>query len=104
MSRSRERGERFVIYASRAALEQAQRLGLDGVLENRVADGIRAYRQHRRSLPGMRPLAENERLVELDGGLVARTVTRDRTASGKRRVLVYRVDQINHNRNGGDAR
>lgn len=73
-----------MVYATRAALREAERRGL-GVIETAVERSI---------LEGRIVGHGEERLVRLEGGFVARTVTtKDRTAGGRRRLLVTRIEK-----------
>ncbi len=74
---------RFIVYATSQALLQAERRGL-GVLESLVEAAILAGRVNGRE--------SGERRVFLDGDCVARTRTKDRTPSGRRRLLVTRLE------------
>jgi hypothetical protein len=75
----------FVVYASRKALAQAQRLDFGSVLENAVERAIGEGRHFGR--------IAGDRLVDLGGGFVARCATRDRTPAGRRRVLVIALER-----------
>ena len=76
----------LVVYATKRAVEEAQRFGLPGVLENVVERAIAEGRVFR-ALPG------GERLVDVGGGVVARVKTGDRAPSGARRLMVERLER-----------
>lgn len=107
MPTSRRGRESFVVYATEGARGQALRLGLEGVLENAVRDAILDGRLRFHPFAGMQPLREGERLVLLDG-LVVRTVKREATASGRRRLLITWVERapqnVNHHNTDGRRR
>lgn len=77
--------KRTVVYATKRALEEAAAEGLRRPLEVVVEEAIAAGQVFHR-------LPSGERLVDVDGRLVVRVRTQDRTPAGTRRLLVTRIE------------
>jgi hypothetical protein len=79
---SASRAETFVVFASRRALEEAEVHGI-GVVENLTEKAILAGRVNGHG---------HSRRVRLGDGIVAHTITtEDRTAGGRRKVLITSI-------------
>lgn len=80
----------FHVIGSKAALAWAERLGVRRPIENLVEDGILAGRVSGQGAA---------RHVTVDGGLIA-TVLRlpERTAGGRRKLLIQRLESARANR------
>jgi hypothetical protein len=85
-------------YATTAALQQARRLGVSGVLETRVEEAIRRGRVNRRagSPFGEPRLGRDEELVWLGRDLAAVVVGEGVTGSGRVRKRVRRLIATNN--------
>jgi hypothetical protein len=82
----------FHVIATPSALSAAERLGLDGVLENETERAILRGRVHGQGV---------ERRVALDDGLVARVRRLDEwTGAGRRKLLVMGVEPARTTDNG----
>ena len=83
------------VFATPDALADAERLRLDGCLENRVERAIHAGLKRRKAPAGMPELGPSERVVFIDKrGLVARLTRTRSPLTGKQAWLVVRVARL----------